>query len=78
MTLRPVSMADMTRIFEVTDALGISRESITVPLAPAGEGDIERLASGKVQITVPRDLPLDTWLPRLRERLVELGLAGKA
>jgi hypothetical protein len=74
---RPIGMAEMNRVFEVIDALGISREAITVPLLPSGDGLVETLPGGKVRIVIPDGSPLDAWLPTLRRRLEEIGLGAK-
>ncbi len=65
-------MAEMTKIFEVVDSLGISREAVTVPLAPNSAGSVERLPSGKFRIVVPENISLDDWLPVLRRSLINL------
>lgn len=69
---KPVSMAQMNAIFEVTDRLGMSREVVAVPLAPQGEGSVEQLPGGKVRIVVPATRTLEEWLPAMRARLIEL------
>jgi hypothetical protein len=65
----PIDMATMQRIFEVVDALEMSRESVQVPLLPAGDGAVRRLENGRIEITVPATRSLDDWLPELRHRL---------
>ncbi|HKQ59791.1 MAG TPA: hypothetical protein VJS92_00825 [Candidatus Polarisedimenticolaceae bacterium] len=72
MNLRPVGMAEMRRIFEVVDDLGLSRESIVVPLAPEGTGRVTRLPDGRFELVVPAEIALEEWLPTLRARLIEL------
>jgi hypothetical protein len=69
----PIGMAEMNRIFEVTDRLAISREAIQVPLLPAGEGSVRRLPGGRIEIVLPADGTLDDWLPTLERRLREIG-----
>jgi hypothetical protein len=70
---KPIGMAEMSKIFEVVDALGISREVITVPLAPSGAGSVEKLPGGKFRIVIPESVPLDEWIPVLRRTLLDLG-----
>ena len=72
MVIKPVGMKEMAMIFEVIDALGISREDVVVPLAPSSGGKVEKLPSGQVQIVIPETMPLEEWLPALRERLARL------
>ena len=66
MVIKPVGMKEMAMIFEVIDALGISREDVVVPLAPSSGGKVEKLLSGQVQIVIPETMPLEEWLPRIR------------
>ena len=60
-----VSMKEIDAIFEVTDALGIHREQLVIPLGPASPGRVRRLLSGKYEITVEAERPLDEWLKEL-------------
>jgi len=48
-----ITMEDMAAIFEVTDALGIHRESVRVELNKKDPGSIQRVADGMVEITLP-------------------------
>lgn len=59
----------MNQLFEVTDALELSREAIQVPLMLEGEGKIQRLKSGKIEITLPDTDELGPFLSSLPERL---------
>lgn len=59
----------MNQLFEVTDALELSREAIQVPLVLEGEGKIRRLKSGKTEITLPDTDDLGPFLASLLERL---------
>jgi hypothetical protein len=63
--LRIVDQRTMERIFEVTDACGISREEVRVPLAGEGDGRIHRLPDGVWEIVVPARAELDDFLVRL-------------
>ena len=64
--MRGVTIEDMRAIFEITDAMGIHREQLKVPLAPAGSGTVERTDAGAIRIVVPADRSLPDWLPELR------------
>jgi hypothetical protein len=59
----------MNQLFEVTDALELSREAIQVPLVLEGEGAVQRLKSGKIEITLPDTDDLGPFLSSLPERL---------
>lgn len=67
--MRILDQATMGRVFDVTDALGLSREALTVPLAFAGEGEVRRLPSGRYEITLPDADDLGPFLAALPERL---------
>ena len=63
-----VTMKEIDAIFEVTDALGVHREMLVIPLGPASPGRVRKLPSGKFEITVDAERPIEEWvkeLPRL-------------
>jgi hypothetical protein len=62
--LDAVGMAEINRIFEVTDALGIHREHLVIPLG-TGRGRVRRLPSGKLEVTVDAEAPFEQWLAGL-------------
>ena len=59
--LDAVGMAEINKIFAVTDALGIHREALVIPLG-TGKGRVRRLPSGKLEIVVDAETPIDEWL----------------
>jgi hypothetical protein len=63
-TLGAVGMAEINRIFAVTDALGVHREALVIPLG-TGKGRVRRLPNGKLEITVDAETPLEEWLEAL-------------
>jgi hypothetical protein len=66
--LQVVTMKEIDAIFEVTDALGIHREMLVIPLGPASPGRVRRMPSGKFEIIVDAERPIEEWvkeLPRL-------------
>lgn len=67
--MRVLTPQIMNRLFEVTDALDLSREAIQVPLVLEGEGKVQRLKSGKIEITLPDTDDLGPFLASLPERL---------
>ncbi len=72
--LTAVTIHEIRKIFEVLDRLEISREWVTIPLAPASPGSIQRLPNGKFEIVVDAEVPIDEWLKTLEaelQRLVE-------
>lgn len=63
--LEVVTMKEIDAIFEVTDALGIHRESLVIPLGPAAPGRVRRLPSGKLEIVVDAQTPIEAWVKEL-------------
>lgn len=68
-----IGMEDMGLIFEVTDAMGIDRESISVPLEKEDPGAVRRLPGGEIEIVVPVSVPEEEWAATLRAELEKLG-----
>jgi hypothetical protein len=71
--MRVLTPQIMNQLFEVTDALDLSREAIQVPLVLEGEGRVQRLKSGKIEITLPDTDDLGPFLGSLPDRLRQLG-----
>ena len=59
--LDAVGMNEINRIFEVLDAMGVHREHVVIPLG-TGKGRVRKLPSGKLEIVVDANTPLDEWL----------------
>ncbi len=59
--LDAVGMDEINKVFAVTDALGIHREKIVIPLG-TGKGRVRRLLNGKLEIVVDAETPIDEWL----------------
>ena len=70
--MRVLTPRIMNQLFEVTDALELSREAIQVPLVLEGEGKVQRLKSGRIEITLPDTDDLGPFLASLPERLRRL------
>ena len=60
--LEVVTMKEIDAIFEVTDGLGIHREMLVIPLGPATPGRVRRLPSGKFEIVVDAETPIERWV----------------
>ena len=60
-----VTMKEIDAIFAVTDALGVDREMLVIPLGPATPGKVRRLPSGKLEITVDAACPIEEWAKEL-------------
>jgi hypothetical protein len=63
--LQRVTLAEIQAVFGVTDALGISREALVIPLAPGRPGRVRRLPGGKLEIVLDAEVPLEEWLRAL-------------
>ena len=63
--LEVVSMKEIDAIFAVTDGLGLHREMLVIPLGPAAPGRVRKLPSGKLEIVVDAERPLDEWVKEL-------------
>jgi len=59
--LDSVGMNEINQIFEVLDAMGVHREHVVIPLG-TGKGRVRKLPSGKLEIVVDAETPLDEWL----------------
>lgn len=60
-----VTFAQISRILELTDSLGLNREWVEIPLSPARPGLVKRLTNGKLEIIVDADRPFEEWLRSL-------------
>lgn len=60
-----VSFAQINRILELTDSLGLNREWVEIPLSPERPGLVRQLPNGKLEIIVDADRPFDEWLGSL-------------
>lgn len=69
MTPQVVSFQQISRILDVTDALGVNREWVEIPLSPERPGVVRRLSNGKLEIVVDADQPFDQWLATLPARI---------
>jgi hypothetical protein len=67
--MRVIDQQVMNRLFEVTDEIPLDREAIQVPLVMAGEGNVARTKSGRIEITLPDTDDLGPFLASLPERL---------
>jgi hypothetical protein len=63
--LEVVTMKEIDAIFEVTDALGIHREMLVIPLGPGSPGRVRRMPSGKLEIIVDAERPIEEWVKEL-------------
>jgi hypothetical protein len=67
--LKAVTLKEIEKIFEVLDALGISREAVIIPLRPEHPGRVSLLKDGKLEIVVERDDDFAAWVRSLENRI---------
>jgi hypothetical protein len=63
--LKALTLKEIERIFTITDALGISREALVIPLRTESPGRLNIGKDGKLQIVVDRNSDFEDWLTRL-------------
>jgi len=67
--LKAVTLKEIEQIFAITDALGISREALMIPLRPESPGRVRMIDGGKLEIVVEREVAFDEWLNGLEGQL---------
>ncbi len=70
--LKAVTLKEIERIFEILDAMNISREAIVIPLRPEHPGRVSIMKDGKLEIVVERDGDFEEWVNGLRARIDSL------
>jgi hypothetical protein len=68
-TLEAVSFQQISRILDLTDALGLNREWVEIPLSPETPGVVRKLPNGKLEIVVDAGQPFDQWLGTLEQHI---------
>ena len=72
-----IGMHDMEVIYQVTDPLGIDRETITVELVKEDPGAVGRNARGIIEITVPETGTIEEFADRLQAELEAMGYTAR-
>ncbi|HEY2524962.1 MAG TPA: hypothetical protein VGI29_07880 [Candidatus Binataceae bacterium] len=67
--LKAIGLAEIERIFVVTDALGISREALVIPLRTEHPGRVRKLGPARLEIVVDSAVEFDHWLSRLETEI---------
>ena len=73
MSMTIVTPQQMDAVLAVTDSMSIHREAVVVPLGPEGQGNV-RVASNKLEVTVPEEGDFDTWIEGLGGVIEKLDL----
>lgn len=67
-----VSFAQISRILELTDGLGISREAVEIPLSAETPGLVRKLPNGKLEIVVDADKSFEDWFETLSSHILSV------
>lgn len=67
--LETVSFTQISRILDVTDRWGLSREWVEIPLSTATSGRVHKLPNGKLEIVVDAEQPFEQWLTTLEPEI---------
>lgn len=67
--LEAVTIREIERIFEVTDRIGIHRESLVIPLLPRHPGRVRRMPGGKLEIVLEAEGDFETWIAGLEGQI---------
>jgi len=70
--LEAVTLAEIEKIFEITDRMGIHREMLVIPLLPRHPGRVRRMPGGKLEIVVDAQADFGTWLLGLEAEIRKL------
>lgn len=67
--LKAITLKEIERIFAITDALGISREELVIPLRPENPGRVRKTTGGKIEVVVDQNGDFEQWLKGLESQL---------
>jgi hypothetical protein len=67
--LKAVTLKEIEKIFEILDAMGISREAVVIPLRPEHPGRVSLMKDSKLEIIVERDDDFGQWVTTLESRI---------
>jgi hypothetical protein len=70
--VKAITLREIEQIFAITDALGISREALVIPLRTEHPGRVRKLGGGKIEIVVERDASFEDTLTNLEQQIRSL------
>ena len=70
--VKAITLREIEQIFAITDALGISREALVIPLRTEHPGRVRKLSGGKIEIVVERDASFEDTLTNLEQQIRSL------
>ena len=76
MPMDSVGPREIMLILSVTDALGLHREAVAIPLWTEAEGRLRVTGGGRLEITAPACGDFEAWLAALPAALHKLDLSA--
>jgi hypothetical protein len=70
--LEAVTIREIEAIFGITDAMGLSREILVIPLLPRHPGRVRRMPNGKIEIVVDSEADFQGFLSGLEAEIRKL------
>jgi hypothetical protein len=67
--LEAVGLREIERVLEVTDRMGIHRESVVIPLRPRHPGGVRKRPDGKLEIVVDAEAELGAFVGSLEAEI---------
>jgi len=73
--MQRIGADEIRRILAVTDALGVHREAVSIPLLPKAEGSLRVTPVRRLEIVAPAAGDFETWLAGLPAAIQALDLS---
>jgi len=73
--MQRIGAGEIRRILAVTDALGVHREAVSIPLLPKAEGSLRVTPVRRLEIVAPAIGDFETWLAGLPAAIQALDLS---
>jgi hypothetical protein len=67
--IQEVTLREIEAIFAVTDAMGLSRELLVIPLRPRHPGRVRRIPGGKIEIVVDSEQDFGGFVASLEAQI---------
>lgn len=67
--IQEVTLREIQKIFVITDAMGLSREALVIPLGTRHPGRVRKMPNGRFEIVVDSEADFDVWLGGLEAEL---------
>jgi hypothetical protein len=69
--VQEVTIREIQAIFEITDRLGIHRESLVIPLGARQPGRVRQMPGGRIEIVVDSGMDFAAWLQGLEGEIAK-------